>query len=99
DSEVDVPARNTIIEFNPVDDAVKYQVQIRSYSRFWAHNYAFELPSSDPKLRIRLNPGKYGLRTRAFDAQGFYGPWSKWQPFWIHYTPSSGVYPADGAVV
>ncbi len=99
DTEVDVPARNTIIEFNPVEGATKYQVQIRSYSRFWAHNYAFELPTEDPKLRIRLNPGKYGLRTRAFDGNGFYGPWSRWQPFWIHYTESNAVYPADGAVV
>lgn len=99
DTEIDVPARNTIIEFNPVEGATKYQVQIRSYSRFWAHNYAFDLPGEDPKLRIRLNPGKYGLRTRAFDSNGFYGPWSKWQPFWIHYTASTAVYPADGMIV
>ncbi len=99
DSEIDVPARNTIIEFTSVQGAVKYQVEIRSYSRYWAHNYGFEIPGDNPKLRIRLNPGRYGLRTRAFDAEGFYGPWSRWQPFWIHYTESNGVYPADGAVV
>lgn len=99
DTEVDVPARSTIIEFTSTEGATRYQVQIRSYSRFWAHNYEFELPGDDPKLRIRLNPGQYGVRTRAFDGEGFYGPWSGWQKFWIHYTPSTSVYPPEGAVI
>jgi len=99
DLEVDVPARNTIIEFNPSSGAVSYQVQIRANNRFWAHNYQFDIAGDQPKLRIRLNPGEYSLRTRSFDANGYYGPWSGWQKFWIHYDSVNSIYPADGSTV
>ncbi len=99
DLETDVPARNTVIEFNRSEGAVAYQVQIRAHNRYWAHNYAFELAGEEPKLKIRLNPGQYSLRTRSFDANGFYGPWGGWQKFWIHYDSVNTIYPADGAVV
>jgi hypothetical protein len=99
DLEVDVPARNTVIEFHKTENAVAYKVQIKSLNRYWAHNYEFELNGEDPKLRIRLNPGQYALRTQSFDANGFYGPWGNWQNFWIHYDSVRDVYPANGSTV
>ncbi|MGE4133748.1 MAG: hypothetical protein AB7F86_19075 [Bdellovibrionales bacterium] len=99
DLDDDVPARTSIIEFNPIPNAVSYQVEIRPQNRVWAHNYKFDIPGEDPKLKIRLNPGQYALRTRSFDAFGFFGPWSHWQKFWIHYESVDAIYPADGSTV
>lgn len=99
DNQQDIPARTMIIELNKTPEGKQYQVQINSDDQSWARPYEFDLNGDSPVLQLRLTPGSYRIRTRTFDEQGYYGPWSTWSQFWVRFKPITTVYPADGAKV
>jgi hypothetical protein len=93
----DLPARTVHFELGKVENAAGYEIQIRPYEQNWAEPYKFRIP--DEKLRIRLTPAHYALRTRSFDEARHPGPWSSWKDFWIQFRPVANIFPAEGAMI
>ncbi len=98
-TQIDVPARIAVVELNQMSGATNYQVQIEALDRIWATVYKFDLTNGDPKLRLRLTPGQYKIRTRSFDDNGFFGDWSGWASIWVNYKPVDQMFPTNGGFI
>ena len=71
--------RETVIELDPAADADFYQVEVRSLEESEAKSY--NVGAANARLKVKLPPGDYALRTRSLNTQGIVGPWGDWQLF------------------
>lgn len=99
DEPLDLPAQDTAIELNPVEGAIQYDVEIKSYAQIWATPYKFNLRNSEPIIKVRLSPGRYAIRTVSIDEEGTRGPWSEWSDFEVTYVSPTSIYPPEGGTI
>ena len=96
-SESDVPARVVFFKLNHVDDAAEYEVNIRPLNKGWAEPY--KMKTAREKIRLRVTPGRYVVRTRSMDVKKMPGRWSEWKTFAVPFKQPLNIYPADGTKI
>ncbi|WP_413612340.1 hypothetical protein [Bdellovibrio sp. HCB-110] len=95
----DTPARSVKVSLGTVENAAFYEVQVIPYKRIWASPMQFTTVSTDPVIRLRLNPGQYQIRTRSLSETKLPGRWGAYQSFWVHFSPIHSAFPKPNAVV
>ena len=93
----DIPARTVRFELGKVEGSSGYDVELISVDRRWSKTHNFKIKGE--LLRVRLSPGRYRVRTRTYNIENVYGPWSEWNTFMVAYKPPDKTYPADKAVI
>lgn len=97
ESSKDIPGRVLFLKLNHVDDAKTYEIQIRPQNRSWVDPYSVK--TDREKLRLRVTPGKYEIRTRSIDARNRRGGWLAWRAFTVPFKQPTNVYPAENMVI
>ncbi len=97
DSGKDLPARVLFLKLKKVEDAENYEVQIRPLNQSWVDPYTIR--TTREKIRIRMSPGQYELRTRSLDGKKRRGHWLAWKRLLIPMKTLTAVNPADQSEV
>lgn len=97
DSRNDIPARVLFLKLEKIEDAKNYQVQLRPLKRSWAEPY--QINTAREKLRIRVTPGYYEIRTRSMDERRKPGRWLAWRPFQVPFKQPLTAYPAPNSAI
>lgn len=95
----DLPPTDVVIELDSVKGADRYDVEIKPQQNIWNKPYRFQVLDSDPKLRTKLVPGNYDIRTRSVDKRGTPSLWSTWLEFLVNYKSPASVYPGNNDVI
>ncbi|MGZ3791893.1 MAG: hypothetical protein ACXVCP_06070 [Bdellovibrio sp.] len=97
DSRNDIPARTLFISLQTVEGAKTYEVQIRPRKRSWLEPH--KVTTSREKMRLRVTPGDYEIRTRSIDEKRKPGRWLTWRPFMVPYKQPLLAYPAPDSTI
>ena len=95
--KVDPLARTVRFELEEIQNSKGYDIEVISSDKRWNKKHKFRI--SDNKLRLRLTPGKYKVRTRTYNQDEFSGSWSEWLDFNVHFRIPTEVYPQDAEVI
>ncbi len=96
-SSDDIPARTLFLRMDQVTNAKEYEIQIRPAGKAWADPY--KIKTTKDKLRFRVTPGHYSIRTRSLDDNDKPGRWADWKSFWVPFRQPVGVFPGEGAEI
>ncbi|MEK2645799.1 hypothetical protein [Bdellovibrio sp. BCCA] len=95
----DTPARSIRVTLGTVENAAFYEAQVVPYKHIWAQPMQFTVPTAEPIIRLRLNPGQYQIRTRSLSDQRMPGPWGPYKAFWVNFSPLRSAFPKPNSVV
>lgn len=93
----DLQPRTVFFELEDIEGSSAYDVELVSYSQRWQKNHRFKIDTNT--LRLRLTPGKYKVRTRTYNQNGYYGQWSGWQEFNVRLQLPEDYYPKEGDII
>lgn len=97
ESSKDIPGRVLFLKLNHVNEAKIYELQIRPQNRSWVDPYSVK--TDREKLRLRVTPGKYEIRTRSIDSKNRRGGWLACRAFTVPFKQPTNVYPAADMVI
>lgn len=87
-------ARTVYFELEKIEGGTKYDVELISLDGLWTAPHSFQIDSE--VLRVRLSPGRYQVKTRTYDDEGYYGEWSPYMDFVIRHRLPTEFYPKEG---
>ncbi len=78
-SQEQVDQENPVIVWEPLEHAIKYQLQIKNE----ADEIILEVEMSETSYKLNLDPGKYSHRVGSYNKFGKISSFSEWFPFLI----------------
>lgn len=103
DTTVPQTVKDVVLDWNPIDGASSYKVQISTDSNFLTVVHSATVKSTRYSPTTTLDNDQYWWRVAPINADGYQTPWGPSTPTWtfIRRWPDQATlqYPADGATV